>query len=197
MSKSGIYTPSGLLEFGGGTEYVPNPISDAYDSTKAYYPGDYFIYDNTLYKVRDDNNIVSVTGQTPPNVTYYTPTDVGTELSSLNSGLINNRVTFTPVSNLIQTYNISSNIVGDFCNINLVLAPKTSFASGWNTVGALSVKPKFIGSYVNLQDPGFRFRGIGISDGAECTAGINGYDVLVAFGASTSQHVSVNMSFQI
>ena len=60
-------------------------VSDKFDIDKTYTAKDMFISGDTIYKVKD--SITSISGTQPPNDTYYEPTNLGTELSALNSNL--------------------------------------------------------------------------------------------------------------
>lgn len=71
----GLATPSEV-------QAVAATITDAYSSSKAYKTGDYFIYNNLLYKVKAD-----CTGITPPNATYYEQTSIGREQGGIRFGI--------------------------------------------------------------------------------------------------------------
>lgn len=60
---------------------VRNEISDLYQSNISYAKGDYFIHNNTLYKVLADCR-----GITPPNATYYEATQITKELGKGGGG---------------------------------------------------------------------------------------------------------------
>lgn len=55
-------------------------ISDAYNQLKPYVAKDLCIYNNTVYKC-----ILANTGAVPTDTTYWTPTNLGNEVSALNS----------------------------------------------------------------------------------------------------------------
>lgn len=105
LNITGDYKRNGSL--------LSDPLTSVYNPATTYYPGDYFIHNNILYKVRTDNNIVSVVNQTPPNATYYTATTIGAELNSLNSGLSNQKAQFTIPSSKSQYFEMfkANNII--------------------------------------------------------------------------------------
>lgn len=66
---------------GGGNDTL---ITDKWDSTRSYTAGNYVIHNDILYRVKADCSNI-----TPPNTTYYEPTNVGTEVNALNSRINN------------------------------------------------------------------------------------------------------------
>ena len=90
----------------GGGLWVPQPtdmISDAWTTGKLYKVGEYCISNNTLYKCNTEHT--SAAGYAPP-YSYWDDVTVGEELSSLNSGLIDDYADFTAPSITDSRYQI-------------------------------------------------------------------------------------------
>lgn len=103
-------------------------ISDAFDSSKAYSVGDYFIKDNTLMKVIEG---FSAGGFNDDKVMS---TLIGTELSGLNSRIDISDVQLTADSLLKNAVKLSAGVVSGTISF-------TKNASGWVDIGTISKKP--------------------------------------------------------
>ena len=113
-------------------ELTPKKIittNDAFDPTKTYSAGEWFIYQGVLYEV-----ITACTGVTPPNSTYYEPQTIGDALNALNSELTESlKITSYTVSNseygVVIIFSKCGKIVSGTINTNRL--SKALLANTW------------------------------------------------------------------
>lgn len=115
---------------------TPVEIIEEYKSDKTYIAKDIFIHGGKVYKVKD--NVTSISGVQPPNETYYVETNLGAEVSELNSNL--NECKLLASGTSWQTGNVEFSLNESFRNFRYLVvkiknqeSPQRTYVLQFNT----------------------------------------------------------------